>query len=47
MSQSSDEEWNGEEAEMKIEEIFGDQEGMVLIEVVDRRNGKVCAGFVF
>ena len=41
------EEWNGEAAEAKIEQIFGNREGMVLIEVLDRRNGKVCAEFAF
>ena len=43
----SAEEWDGEAAEAKIEQIFGNREGMVLVEVIDRRNGEVCAEFAF
>jgi len=40
-------EWSGEEAAAQIESVFADRKGHVLIEVVDRRTGKVGAELAF
>ena len=40
-------EMSGDEAAAQIEAVFGDREGYVLIDVIDRRTGKVGAQLAF
>ena len=40
-------EMSGEEAAAQIDAVFGDREGYVLIDVIDRRTGKVGAQLAF